>query len=134
ARWPASWGCWRAPERGRAGPCRALRPPSASCWRWPCRRRRRAANGVFGHLGDGELGLGAEAFADRARPHVFHIDRLAVDLARRLVAADDEQGGNVEAGGGHQVARRGLVAARQADHAVEQGGFHLYFDIVGDNV
>ena len=94
----------------------------------------RAHDRVLGHFGDRELGLGAEALADLARPHILDVDRLAVDLAGLLVAADHEDRRDVEPRGGHQVARRGLVAAGQADHPVEQRRLDLHLDVVGDDV
>src|SRR5262249_9477769 len=41
---------------------------------------------------------------------------------------------DVEAPGRHQLARRGLVARGEAEHAVEQRPFHLHLDVVGDEV
>src|SRR5690606_24825754 len=84
--------------------------------------------------GDREFRRLAEAFADGARPHVFDVHRLAVDLAGLLVAADYQDRRNVEPGRRHQVARGSLVAAGEADHAVEQRGFDLHLDVVGDDV
>ena len=52
----------------------------------------------------------------------------------RLVAADDEQGRDVEAGRRHQVAGHGLVAGGEADHAVELGALDLHLDVVHDQV
>src|SRR5690606_2586089 len=94
----------------------------------------RAHDRILGHVLDGELGRPAEAFADRPAPHVFDVDRFAVDFARWLVPADDKDSGYVEAGRGHQVTRRGLVAARQAYHPVEQRRLDLDLDVVGDDV
>jgi len=60
--------------------------------------------------------------------------RMALLLAAALVAADDQDGGNVEAAGGHQVGRRRLVARGQADHAVELGAFYGYLHVIHDQI
>ena len=67
--------------------------------------------------------------ARQARLRVTHgRRRIAVDAAGLLIAADHQNGRDVEPCCRHQVAGRGLVAAGQADHPIEQRGFHLAKD------
>jgi hypothetical protein len=66
--------------------------------------------------------------------HVLDVDVLALVGAAALITADDDDGGNVEARGGHQLARRRLVARGEAHHAVELRALDLNLDVVGDQI
>ena len=76
----------------------------------------------------------AEHRLHRADEHLFDVHVLALVVATRLVAADDEDGRDVESAGGHQVRRRRLVARRQADHAVELSALDRDLHVVDDQV
>src|SRR5690606_19542088 len=65
---------------------------------------------------------------------VFDVDPMTLPGAARLIAADHEDGWNVEAPRGHQVRGRCLVARREADHAIELCAFHGDLDVVHDEV
>src|SRR6202034_4902314 len=70
----------------------------------------------------------------RGEEHVLDVAVPALVGAAGLVAAGDDDRRDVQPGGGHQLARRGLVAGREADHAVQLRAFHLHLDVVGDQV
>ena len=76
----------------------------------------------------------AERRLHAADEHVLDVDVLAVELAARLVAADDEDRRDVEAPRGHQVRGRRLVARGQADHAVELRALDGDLHVVDDEV
>jgi hypothetical protein len=59
---------------------------------------------------------------------------LALIVAARLVAADDEDRRDVESAGGHQVRRRCLVARREADHAVQLRALDRDLHVVDDQI
>ena len=69
-----------------------------------------------------------------AEEDVLDVDVLAVVLAARLIAADDEDRRDVEAARRHQMRGRRLVAGRQADHAVELRAFDGDLHVVHDEV
>ena len=70
----------------------------------------------------------------RLQEHLLDVDVLALVLAGALVAADDDDRRDVQPARGHELARRGLVARREADHAVEQRAFDLHLDVGRDQV
>ena len=73
-----------------------------------------------------ELVLGdlAERAGADGLEHAGDVERLAVVLAGQDRAVVDEHAGQVEAGRGHQHRRDALVAAGEADEAVEALGVH----------
>ena len=54
--------------------------------------------------------------------------------AAGLIAADHENGGDIQSASGHEVRRRCLVAGRQADYSVQLRPLHLYLYIIHDQV
>ena len=66
--------------------------------------------------------------------NLFNVAVVALVLATGLIATGHDQGWNVQAGSGHQLARHRLVAGREADHAVQLRAFYRHFNVVGDQV
>ncbi len=93
-----------------------------------------AGDGVVAHAGERFLRELAEHRLHRADEHLLDVDVLALVVPARLIAADDEDGRDVEATGRHQVRRRRLVARRQADHAVELCALDGNLHVVDDEV
>ena len=98
------------------------------------RAHARAEHGVGAHLG--QLGRVQPAAGDVAgrQEHVLDVAVPAPVGPARLVAAGDHDRRDVQPGGRHQLAGRGLVAGRQADHPVQLGALDLHLDVVGDEV
>jgi hypothetical protein len=69
-----------------------------------------------------------------AHEDVLDVDVHAAELAARLVAADDEDGRDVEAPRRHQMRGRRLVARGQADHPVELRALHGDLHVVDHEV
>ena len=69
-----------------------------------------------------------------AEEHFLDVHVMVVVLPLALIAADHQDGRNVEARRRHQMAGHGLVAGGEADHAVELRAFDLHLDVVGDQV
>jgi len=78
--------------------------------------------------------LGLPAAARHQRVHGIDDGPRAGDLARLHGTTGDEDGGKVEAQGGHQHARRDLVAVRDADEGVGAVGIDHVLDGVGDQL
>ena len=66
--------------------------------------------------------------------HVLDVAVTALVAPAGLVAAPDDDRRDVEPRGRHQLPRRGLVAGRQAEHAVELGPLDGHLDVVHDQV
>ena len=89
---------------------------------------------VVAHPGERFLGELAEHRLHRADEHVFDVHVLALIVPARLIPADDEDGGDVEAACCHQMRGRRLVTRRQADHAVELRALDGDLHVVDDQV
>ena len=95
----------------------------------PGRQHRAAAH--LGQLVDAEPPAGDVPGREE---HVLDVAVPAPVGAAGLVAAGDDDRRDVQPGGGHELAGRGLVAGGQADHAVQLRALHLHLDVVGDQV
>ena len=80
-------------------------------------------------LGDGAGGAGADGLED-----AHDVERHALVVAGQDRAVVDEHRRQVEAGRRHQHGRDALVAAGEADEAVEALGVHDRLDRVGDDL
>src|SRR5262249_57099142 len=89
-----------------------------------------------------DVGHGGElADRDATRRHItgfqkyfLDIDVLTAIFAALLIAADDDDGRDIEPPRRHQLAWRCLVAGRKTKHAVEQRAFDLDLDVARDQI
>lgn len=66
--------------------------------------------------------------------HLRQADQFALVAAVGHVAAGHHNGGDVAAGGSHQMAGHDGVAGAEEYHAVEHVGFHVEFHFIRDEV
>ena len=98
------------------------------------RANPRAANGLPAHADQFFLVEMPGQGMHGADENFFDVHMLALVLATGLVAARDDQGGDIQASRRHDLSWHGLVAGGQADHAIELGALDGDLNVVGDEV
>ena len=83
------------------------------------------------HLLVGDLTYRFPAGLDK---QILDVKVLALVCAAGLIAAGDDDGGNITPGGCHQLSRQGFVTGGQADHAVQIHALHCRLNIIRDQV